>query len=128
MLINLLRSSNLGFVCELDSARYKASLEKESSAWLSTLPSKMVGTHLDNIIFRISIALGLGSNLCTPHTCPCRYKVDETGIHGLGCAKSIGRFSRHSSINNLIKRPLCSTKIPATLEPPGLCRDDGKKI
>ena len=52
---------------------------------------------------------------------------DRQGTHGLHCRKSLGRHPRHSAINDLIKRSLGSAKIPAHLEPAGICRSDGKR-
>jgi hypothetical protein len=69
----------------------------------------------------------LGCNLCTPHICKCNAKVDEIGIHGLGCSKSSGRFSRHTEINSIINRFLTSIHVNSTLEPNRLSRDDGKR-
>lgn len=47
--------------------------------------------------------------------------------HGLHCVRSAGRFSRHHSINDIIRRALISAGIPSILEPPGLSRSDGKR-
>uniref|UniRef100_A0A8D9A2M9 Uncharacterized protein n=1 Tax=Cacopsylla melanoneura TaxID=428564 RepID=A0A8D9A2M9_9HEMI len=49
------------------------------------------------------------------------------GTHGLSCAKSAGRFSRHSSLNDVIRRALSSAKVPAVLEPVGVMREDGRR-
>lgn len=113
---------------EADIARYKSSIVKESNAWLSVLPSKIIGTLLDNNAFRISIALRLGCNICIPHTCGCGEYVDETGVHGLSCIYSAGRFRRHFGMNDIIKRSFHSAKIPAIIEQTGLCRSDGKRV
>ncbi len=110
-----------------DKAIQLASLKKESSDWLHVLPSRSIGTLLDNNSFRISIGLRLGCNLCTPHTCICGENVCEKGTHGLSCGKSAGRHARHFSINDTIRRALASAKIPAILEPVGLKRDDGSR-
>jgi hypothetical protein len=69
----------------------------------------------------------LGCNLCTPRICKCNAKVDEIGIHGLGCSKSSGRFSRHTEINSIINRSLTSIHVNSTLDPNGLSRDDRKR-
>ena len=73
-------------------AKYKASLHSESSAWLTVLPSKNIGTLLDDNAFRISMALRLGCDICYRHKCICGAFVDETGSHGLSCEKSYGRY------------------------------------
>jgi hypothetical protein len=110
-----------------ESARILASTRKESGAWLSTLPSPHLGTMLDGQTLRIAAGLRLGTPLCHPHTCRCGKAVDDRGTHGLSCIKSAGRFSRHSAINDILKRACISADIPATLEPTGLTRSDGRR-
>ena len=110
-----------------DKARLLAVCRKESGAWLSALPSPPLGTHLDNETIRISVGLRLGIKLCHPHKCHCGAQVDEFGTHGLSCRKSAGRLSRHSAINDIIKRACASINIPSILEPSGIFRTDGKK-
>lgn len=125
--ININRIANgFAFNSDVDKARYKASLCKESSAWLTVLPSKNLGTLLDNNSFRIAVALRLGCDICVPHRCVCGDYVDNTGIHGLSCGKSAGRLYRHRLLNDL-KRTFNSADYPARLEPVGLCRNDGKR-
>ena len=36
-------------------------------------------------------------------------------------------FTRHSAVNDIIKRALASACIPSLLEPPGTFRSDGKR-
>ena len=43
------------------------------------------------------------------------------------CLKSAGRFSRHFSINDILRRALTSIAIPSILEPTGISRSDGKR-
>ena len=50
-----------------------------------------------------------------------------SGLHGLSCRRSQGRLPRHSALNDIVKRALSAVNIPATLEPRGLCRSDGKR-
>ena len=47
-------------------------------------------------------------------------KVERDGLHGLSCTKSAGRFSRHATLNSLIKQTLGSLDLPSMLEPRGL--------
>jgi hypothetical protein len=61
------------------------------------------------------------------HTCPCGVEVDCSGIHGLSCRRASGRQSRHAAVNDIIWRALGSAGIPASKEPSGLLRDDGKR-
>ena len=38
-----------------------------------------------------------------------------------------GRLPRHAAMNDIICRALISAEVPSRLEPPGLCRSDGKR-
>ena len=51
----------------------------------------------------------------------------ENNELGLSCTKSAGRFSRHATLNSLIKQTLGSLDLPSMLEPRGLYRTDGKR-
>jgi hypothetical protein len=53
--------------------------------------------------------------------------VDSTGRHGLSCRKSAGRLSRHSAVNELIKRALTLAEIPSRLEPTSLIRQNERR-
>jgi hypothetical protein len=111
----------------INTARILASRVKETGAWLNALPSRNLGTLLDNDSFRIAIGLRLGSKLCFRHKCKCGTEVDEFGLHGLKCKKSSGRLSRHNHVNELIKRALVSGNIPCVRELLGCSRADGKR-
>jgi len=68
-----------------------------------------------------------------PHTCVCGVSVDSTGRHGLSCQKSADSLSRHSAVNDLIKRALLLVEDPSKLEPISLLpqnerRPDGKSL
>lgn len=128
-LINISRIINeeLNFTNLHDVARFKALQCNESNAWLNAYPSKNVGTALDNNTIRICLALRLGAPICRPHICLCGTFVNEFGTHGLSCQKSAGRLSRHSELNRILCQALNSINVPSTLEPPGLCRNDGKR-
>lgn len=116
------------FNSDTEKARFLAIQRPESSAWLHSLPSKEIGTLLNNNVFRISVGLRLGCDICKPHRCNCGVMVDCKGRHGLKCKKSAGRSSRHAELNAIIKRGLASADINAKLEPVGLCREDGKRV
>ena len=92
------------------------------------MPSRTLGTLLENNTFRIIVGLRLGLDICVPRTCVCGSRVNSKGRHGLKCKKSAGRWSRHAELNNIIKKALATVDIPTRLEPPGLFRDDGKKV
>lgn len=112
---------------DVDRARLLAVSEHESGQWLHALPSANVGTLLDDCSFRIAVGLRLGARIVEVHKCPCGNDVDRYGLHGLYCNRSAGRFSRHGSINDIIKRALTTINIPSMLEPVGVFRDDGKR-
>lgn len=120
-------SFNTTLVTNEDKARFLANSVTETGAWLQTLPSPQLGTHLSNDEFRIATSLRLGTAIVQPHVCICGEKVNKNGRHGLSCSKAKGTRSRHSTVNGLIQRALRSADIPAVLEPPGCSRPDGKR-
>ena len=69
----------------------------------------------------------LGAKVCEKHTFRCGKLIEENGHHGLSCARSAGRFSRHHNLNTLVKQALSSIKVPSILEPNGLTRSNGKR-
>ena len=86
-----------------------------------------LGLKLDDQQLRISIGLRLCASICVAHTCHCGKRVERDGLHGLSCTNSAGRFSRHATLNSLIKQTLGSLDLPSMLEPRGLYRTDGKR-
>ena len=82
---------------------------------------------IDASSVRVAIATRLGCQVCEKHTCRCGKPVEKDGLHGLSCMRSAGRFSRHSHLNDLVKRSLVTAGLPSVLEPPGLNRGDGKR-
>lgn len=127
--INVTRIFNdeLNFPDQFNKARLLALQCNESNAWINVIPSKQIGTFLDNNQIRVCMALRLGAPICRPHICKCGSSVNEFGTHGLSCQKSAGRNPRHSELNNILNQALSSIHISSTLEPPGLFRDDGKR-
>ncbi|XP_061723449.1 uncharacterized protein LOC133529685 [Cydia pomonella] len=111
----------------VDLARLKALAQPESGAWMHALPSPQLGTLLDNDSLRIAVALRLGASVCESHRCRCGAMVEANGHHGLSCQRCAGRFPRHQSINEIIRRAMVSASVPCVLEPPGLSRADGKR-
>ena len=108
-------------------ARLLASQQKETGAWLSAPPVSSLGLRMSNDAIRIATSLRLGTSICAPHDCShCGCHIDEFGLHGLSCRKSVGRIPRHSQLNSIIKDALLSAHIPTILEPQGLSRSDGK--
>ena len=106
-------------------ARLLTVASPHSGDFLNATPCSSVGTRLDSS-FRIATALRLGAPICAPHQCVCGENVDQYGVHGLSCRRSAGRHSRHSAVNDLIKRALTVAEIPARLKPTCLSRNDRK--
>lgn len=128
-IINLKRIiNNMNFPTVHSKARFLALQKTESNVWLNSLPSSSLGTLMDNNTFRIALGIRLGCKICQKHVCICGDMVDEYGLHGLHCSKSAGRFSRHQEINQILHRALSSCQVPNSLEPPGLLRNDGKRV
>ncbi|PSN35898.1 hypothetical protein C0J52_18981 [Blattella germanica] len=98
------------------STRLLAVRTKESGLWLSTVPSANIGTLMDNMTFKIAVALRVGAKFCFPHKCICGVNVDPHGYQGLSCPKNTGRFSRHFQLD-VIQRALVSAGFPSIREP-----------
>lgn len=127
ILCKIVLAGLLGGAVGVNIARLKAASTLEAGAWLHALPSPHIGTLLDDDSLRIAVALRLGCKVCEMHRCICGVVVEENGHHGLSCQRCAGRFPRHHAINDLIRRALVSANVPCVLEPPGLCRTDGKR-
>jgi hypothetical protein len=110
-----------------DLARLKSVSRAEAGAWLQALPAPYLGTLLDNDSMRVAVALRLGCDVCIPHKCICGSMVGANAYHALSCCRCSGRFPRHHALNDIVRRALISANIPCVLEPPGLCRTDGKR-
>ena len=109
-------------------ARLLAASNKESGAWLNTLPVSSLGLRMDDDTIRVAVGLRLGIPLCHPHKCSlCGAEVDNLATHGLSCRRSEGRHPRHSALNDIIHRSLSSAHIPSRREPSGIYRSDGKR-
>jgi len=116
-----------GLIDRRHQARLLAISAPHSGDWLHAMPISSCGLRLDNEAVRVAVGLRLGSKLCEEHQCPCGAPVDREGVHGLACRQSAGRSSRHYAINDLVYRALQRADIPATKEPAGLMRSDGKR-
>ena len=108
-------------------ARWLACQDKHSGDWLRATPITSCGLRLDDESIRVAIGLRLGTNLCNPHPCPCGAAVDVRGTHGLSCKRNKGRLPRHAAFNDIVHRSLTKAGVPATKEPVGLIRTDGKR-
>ena len=107
-----------------DPARLLAVSTPESGTWLNALPVEPLGKLLLDSHLRIAVALRLGLDICRPHECcHCNPQVEADGRHGLSCVKSLGRHTRHSDLNEDVKRALVTAGYHALREPPGLSPD-----
>ena len=111
----------------IDRARLLAVSAPHSGDWLHALPLSACGLRLDNDTVRATIGLRLGAKLCEPHRCPCGGWVEANGLHALACKRSAGRSSRHNYVNDVLWRAIMKAGVPATKEPLGLLRSDGKR-
>ena len=106
-------------ISRMDDKRWKifnAHQGKFGSQWLNVVPCKNLGLKLGDQQFRISIVLRLGANICVAHTCHCGKRVEPDGLHSFSCTKGAGRFSRHATLNSLIKQTFGSLDLPSMLE------------
>ena len=110
-----------------EKARILSVSSESASDWLHAVPIPSLGLHMDPITLKIACGLRLGSTLCHPFLCICGKRVESNGRHGLACGMQVGRWSRHTEVNHLIKRALVQAKIPATLEPTNLNPLNGKR-
>ena len=110
-----------------DKARLLAASSKHSSDWLHAIPISSCGLRLDDEVVRIAVGLCLGINICEPHVLICGSVVDVRGSHALSCKHTSGCLTHHNHLNDIVLRSLARAKIPATREPAGLLRSDGKR-
>jgi hypothetical protein len=110
-----------------NKARLLAASSNHSGDWLHAIPITSCGLRLDDDAVRVAVGLRLGCDICHPHSCPCGAIVDVRGSHALSCKRSAGRLIRHNYLNDVIHRSLTRAGIPATKEPQGLYRTDGKR-
>ena len=82
---------------------------------------------MDDEAIRVAVALRLGIDPGSAHTCRCGAKVDPSGVHSLVCRHAPGRAARHHALNDCIFGALGAAGISASKEPSGLVRTDGKR-
>ena len=112
-------------ISRMDDKRSKvfnAHQGKFASQWLNVVPCKNPDLRLDDQQLWISIGLRLGANISVANMRHCGKGVERDGLHGLSCTKSAGRFSRHATLNSLMKQTVGSLDLPSMLEPRGLYR------
>ena len=91
-------------------------------------PITACGLRLDDEAVRVAVALRLGLHLGAPHDCQCGAAVvGADGNHAFVCKKAPRRIARHQQLNDIVHRALVAAGIPASKEPVGLSRSDGKR-
>ena len=118
----LLDEADIGSISRLRGCRAPG-----AGDWLNALPSGTLGLRLNDEQFSTAIAVRLGAPVCSVHTCVCGAEVERSAQHALVCNKMKSRHSRHRLGNDIILRALKAAEVPATLEPLGLSRTDGKR-
>jgi len=109
-------------------AQFLAATAPLSGDWLLALPvASCCRLKLDDEAVRVAVAVRLGLNLGAPHTCRCGATVDALGQHSLVCKQAASKITKHQHLNDLVTRALVSPGVPATKEPVGLIRRDGKR-
>ena len=106
---------------------FKAHQGRFGSQWLNVVPCKNLGLKREDQQLRISIGLLLGAKIYVAHTCQYGKRVERDDLHALSGTKSAGRFSRHATLNSLIKHTLGLFDLHSMLKLRGLYRTDGKR-
>ena len=78
-------------------------------------------------LFKIAIGLRLGVDISEPHSCVCGDLIDVRGSHVFSCKRNRERIFPHNYFNNIIHLSLACASVPATKEPQGLSKSDGKR-
>ena len=110
-----------------DKARFQGCLSKGAGDWIGAIPSNHLGLCLSDEHFRIACGLRIGAPVSSTQLCLCGTMLDIHGNHALSCSKIVSRFARHSACNSLVNEAFRSARIPATMEPIGLVRSDGRR-
>jgi len=87
----------------------------------------IIMTSINDDAVHVAVFLHLGCSICVAHTCWHGAVVDVQGQHGLICKQAPSKIFRHSVMNCITVRSLSSAGIPASMEPTGLTRRDGKR-
>ncbi|CAL4144301.1 unnamed protein product [Meganyctiphanes norvegica] len=93
-----------------------------AGAWLHTVPSTALGTHIDSQLYRTMIQRWLRVPLHeSEFHCPyCDEMMDKYGDHGLTCACGGDRTKRHNLLRNEVFHLCNSSGYNPELERPGL--------
>lgn len=111
---------------EADTIRLANASVPESGWWLQAMPSRNIGTLLNDRDFFLAACLRLGLPLSQECTCPCGVTVDRFGLHRLSCnSLASGRLARHAAINDLLSRAFRQAGVANSKEPRNLSADGG---
>ena len=91
------------------------------------LPVSSCGMKLVDDAVRVAVSLRLGCSICVAHTCRSA-TVDVQGQYGVICKQAPSRIVWHNVMNDIIFRSLSSAEIPASKNPIGQTRLDGKRL
>jgi Reverse transcriptase (RNA-dependent DNA polymerase) len=127
LILKDLAALEVSLTTEYHQARFRAVTSPHAGDWLLALPISTCGLRLNDEAVRIATGLRLGADLCVPHKCPCGAMVQHDGSHGMSCSLGPGRTARHALLNDIIWRGLNKAGFPATKEPNGLARSDGRR-
>ena len=115
-------SSVVAIHTEDDRIRLDAASSAHSAAWLNAVPSPLIGTLLNDAVFRSAIAFRPGLEFVgSVSNCICGTAIDNRGLYALACPKLSGaKIARHGDICHILARAIRQAGIPCRLEPQGL--------
>jgi hypothetical protein len=105
--------------------RLQSLQNKNASDWLHAIPSKNVGTFLNDHEMRAALCLRLGLPFAEEHRCKCGATTDSMGKHCFSCKKNPGKTVRHNMLNQIISNNLQAMGLPNKLEPTNLINANG---
>jgi len=91
------------------------------------LPITSCRLRLDDEAVHVAVALRLGPELGSPHSCRCGSSVDTRSTHGFVCKHAPSRVVRHHTLNKCISCAFSAAGIPVKKEPTALAHKDGKR-
>jgi hypothetical protein len=105
--------------------RLQSLQNKNAGDWLNAVPSRNLGTFLNDDEIRPVLCLRLGLPYAHEHLCKCGIITDSLGKHCFSCKKNPGKASRHHMLNRLISHSLTAMGMPNSLEPANLYNSNG---
>jgi hypothetical protein len=96
-----------------------------ASDWLNAVPSKPIGTFLNDEELRAALCLRLGLPFAEEHACKCGATTDRLGRHCFSCKKNPGKSLRHSAVNSILSKNLQAMGMQNLLEPSNLFQANG---